>query len=116
MPSGKAKTRPRTGFSNKNLAKVSGADGSDSLGKAGHFAGGCVLVHDALGRRTHQLGLCRQECCQGDCLVAGQYGFFDLADECADTRAARLVHFGTGRDLAGRLLGRGGVGHGCLSC
>src|SRR5690606_27937347 len=47
----------------------------------------------------------------GGARVAAGDGFLELAQEGADPRAARLVHFGAGRDLADRLLGAGVVGH-----
>jgi hypothetical protein len=48
-------------------------------------------------------------------LVAGADGFFDLAKETADTRAACLVDLGAAGDLAGRLFRRSCIGHECLS-
>ena len=51
----------------------------------------------------------------GDSSVARSKRFFDLAQESANPRTASLVDIRAARDLAGRLLRRNCIGHGCLS-
>jgi hypothetical protein len=64
-------------------------------------------VNDALGDRAHQLGLRLDEGRLGGRGVTRSDRFFELAQEGAHARAARLVDFGAAGDLADRLLGAG---------
>ena len=80
-------------------------------GQAGDLARAGVLVDHTLGDGAHQLGLGLDEGGLRGARVAPGDRFLELAQEGADARAARLVDFGPGGDLADRLLGAGVVGH-----
>ena len=80
-------------------------------GETTHLARTRVLVNHALGDGAHQLGLGLDEGGLRRTGVAARDGLLEFAQEGADARAARLVHFGAGSDLADRFLGAGIVGH-----
>src|SRR5688572_19089697 len=68
-------------------------------------------MDDALLRGACDLGLGGLEGFHRLAVVAGSDRFLDLAQVGAHARAARFVDFGTGRNLAGGLLSRAGIGH-----
>src|ERR1019366_3877054 len=76
-----------------------------------HFARAGVLVHDALADRPHQFRLSFDEGLAGGDSVAAGDGFLELAQIGPHARAARLVDFGSARDLADRFLRAGRIGH-----
>ena len=84
----------------------------DLRGEARDFAAGVVLVNDVALGGAHQsrLGI-RQRLHRGGA-IAGCDGLFDIAHSAAHLGAARLVDGSAAGDLARRLLGGGGIGHG----
>src|SRR3954467_8112893 len=83
----------------------------DLVAEARDFAAGQVLVNDVALRRLHQgrLGELHRFLRRGG--VARLDGVLDGAERRTHLRAARLVDDGAARDLAGRLLGGGRIGH-----
>lgn len=82
------------------------------MGEPGHLAARIVPVNDIALRGPHQFRLGeahRLECCIA---VAALDGVLDVANCTAHLRAARFVDRGAAGNLARRLLGGSGIGHG----
>src|SRR5690348_10954409 len=95
--------RPREGPRHYWQCEMSGSglEGLHARIETAHLAGGHVGVDDALLRGPCDLGLGRLERGNGFVVLAAGDRLFDLADEGAHARPARLVDLGARRDLAG---------------
>jgi hypothetical protein len=79
-------------------------DGLNARRQARHLAGNGVLVQHPFGHTARQFWLGGFQCQSSSIGIARSDGLFDLAQEGADTRAARLVDGIAGLGLTGALL------------
>ena|SRR5689334_5038413 len=84
----------------------------DLLRKSRDLAARVVLMNDVKLRGAHQLRFGARHRLQRRITVAALDRVFNATDGAAHLGATRLVDRGATDDLARRLLGRGGVGHG----
>jgi len=83
----------------------------DLMGEARNLPARIVLVNDVALRCLHQLRLRAGESLQRRVAVAALDRFLDGTNCAAQLGTTRLVDDGATGNLAGRLLGGGGIGH-----
>ena len=83
----------------------------DLVGQALNLPARIVLVNDIPLRSLHQFGFRARHRLQRCIAVAALDRFLDGANRATHLGAARLVDDGAAGNLAGRLLGGGGIGH-----